>query len=361
MAGSVAGSIRGPATTIIRSPGTSRFACREAGDHASQQVVADARAADGDDAHPLVRAVAELGSQRAAVAELRRVEAGDVAGEAEVLLGPLADRRQPRPERVGDDVVGVADEDRPVAHARDSGRSARSSRRCSRRSGAPRARRRRASAASRRSRSATRRRPTSAPGSRAGSSRAPTPRRRSTGRTARSRTTSWKTMKFASRISSIRRSAWKQCRSCPADSDCDVRGLARQLRARRVDALAARLEHGCHRMLGQPVDLEVRVQPAQLVGDRDIAPGVAKSDRRGDVQRPPAAVRRAAPAARSAAGGHEEVAQQQVDLDRIAAGRHVAGAVQRDQLRRRSPRPAPRPARAADQVVGRRGSPGSGS
>jgi hypothetical protein len=46
-----------------------------------------------------------------------------------------------------------------------------------------------------------------------------------------------------------------------------------------MDALAARLEHSCHGVLSEPVDLEIRVQLAQLVGDRNIAPGVAKSDR----------------------------------------------------------------------------------
>ena len=35
-----------------------------------------------------------------------------------MLLGPVADHRQVGPERVADDVVGVADEDRPVADAR---------------------------------------------------------------------------------------------------------------------------------------------------------------------------------------------------------------------------------------------------
>ena len=35
----------------------------------------------------------------------------------------------------------------------------------------------------------------------------------------------------------------------------DVRGLVRQLGARRVDALALRLQHARDRILGQPVDL----------------------------------------------------------------------------------------------------------
>ena len=59
-------------------------------------------------------------AERAAVAELARVEARDVAGEVVVLLGPVADQRQLGAERVRDDVVGVADEDGAVAHAREA-------------------------------------------------------------------------------------------------------------------------------------------------------------------------------------------------------------------------------------------------
>ncbi len=62
--------------------------------------------------------VAQLLSHGRTVGELRGVEAGDVAGEVEVLLGPLANRGQPRTEQVRDDVVGLTDEDRPVAHPR---------------------------------------------------------------------------------------------------------------------------------------------------------------------------------------------------------------------------------------------------
>jgi hypothetical protein len=38
-------------------------------------------------------------------------------------------------------------------------------------------------------------------------------------------------------------------------------------------------------MLREPVDLEIRMQRAQLVGDRDVAPGVSEPDRRRDVER----------------------------------------------------------------------------
>ena len=44
----------------------------------------------------------------------------------------------------------------------------------------------------------------------------------------------------------------------------DVARLVRQVRARRMDPLALGLEHPRHRVLGQPVDLEVRQQRPQL-------------------------------------------------------------------------------------------------
>src|SRR5439155_14742754 len=78
-----------------------------------QERRADTGAADGDHAQRLV-SVPEL----RALAERARVESGDVAGEVEVPLGPLADRGQVRAEALVDDVLGVADEDRPVADAR---------------------------------------------------------------------------------------------------------------------------------------------------------------------------------------------------------------------------------------------------
>ena len=115
------GRSAGPATAIIRRPLTRRAASGIAGDDPAEQRLADAGAADGDDHDALVRLVAELAAQLlAALDERRRVEPGDVAAERVVALGPVADRRQPRPEVVGHDVVGVADEDRPVAQAREA-------------------------------------------------------------------------------------------------------------------------------------------------------------------------------------------------------------------------------------------------
>ena len=97
-----------------------------------------------------------------------------------------------------------------------------------------------------------------------------------------------------------------------------------------VDALALALQHPRDGILGEPVDLEVGLQPAQLAGDRHVALGVAQADRRGDVERPWAAVgavhRRVARSALAPEGILGEVAQRQVDLHRLAGVREVAGA-----------------------------------
>ena len=50
----------------------------------------------------------------------------------------------------------------------------------------------------------------------------------------------------------------------------DVARLVGEKRAGRMDALTARLEHRRHRMLRQPVDLQIGMQLAQLVRDRRI-------------------------------------------------------------------------------------------
>ena len=42
----------------------------------------------------------------------------------------------------------------------------------------------------------------------------------------------------------------------------DVLGLVCEVRARRMNVLAARLEHRRHRVLGEPVDLETRMELA---------------------------------------------------------------------------------------------------
>ena len=59
----------------------------------------------------------------------------------------------------------------------------------------------------------------------------------------------------------------------------DVARFAGQVRARGMNPLAMSLEHSSHRILRQPLDLEVRDEPAQLLGDGDVAPGMAEPDR----------------------------------------------------------------------------------
>ena len=77
----------------------------------------------------------------------------------------------------------------------------------------------------------------------------------------------------------MRRIAWKALRSCSDDSAVMCADSRRQLGAQRMDPLAVRLEHGRDRVLGEPVDLEVRVQLPELGGDRDVALGMAEADR----------------------------------------------------------------------------------
>ena len=93
-------------------------------------------------------------------------------------------------------------------------------------------------------------------------------------------------------------------------------------------------QHGRHRLLGEPLDLEARHLASQLVGDRNVAPGVTEADRRRDEQRSLGAVEHArprAPGGRPAADAVEQVAQHQVDLHRIAGLGRVARALQPDQ------------------------------
>ena len=73
----------------------------------------------------------------------------------------------------------------------------------------------------------------------------------------------------------------------PAGLGGDVRGLAGQPLAGGVDVLAFGVQHGGHRVLGQPVDLEIGAEPLQFLGDGHVAAGVAEPDRRGQVQGPP--------------------------------------------------------------------------
>src|SRR5262245_29075629 len=112
--------------------------------------------------------------------------------------------------------------------------------------------------------------------------------------------------------------------------------LVGELRARGVDALVLLREHARDRVLGEPVDLELGLEAAQLAGNRDIAPGVPEADRGADVEGalaarpptdPPGGARDRGLSRRLRALG--EVAKQQVHLYRVARLRAVARALER--------------------------------
>ncbi len=128
--------------------------------------------------------------------------------------------------------------------------------------------------------------------------------------------------------------AWKACRSCsPASYSMCADSLARKAE-RRVDPLAAVGQHGGHRILGQPVHLQVRLQGAELGGDGQVPPGVPQPDRRAEVQHPWTAARGPHPRRPGRGRGHQTVddlADQLVHAHRVAGGQAVPGAVQQHQ------------------------------
>ena len=112
----------------------------------------------------------------------------------------------------------------------------------------------------------------------------------------------------------------------------DVGRLARQVLARRVDGLALSFEDSRDRVLGKPVDLDVRDELAQLLGDGHVALGVSQPDRRRDVESAGTAVgavhRRVAPVPVSLG----ELSQGDVDGHGLAGVRHVADPLERQHL-----------------------------
>src|SRR5437660_321102 len=96
-----------------------------------------------------------------------------------------------------------------------------------------------------------------------------------------------------------------------------------------MNPLAPSLEQLGHRMLRQPVDLQVRLQFSQLIGDGNVALRMAEANRRRDVQRSPTARHRAPPGA-DLARALDEFADKQVNLDRIAGIWRMCGSVQGD-------------------------------
>ena len=281
------------------------------------------------------RRVPELVPQRLPVGELRRVEAGHVAGEVEVLLGPVADRREVGAEAVRNDVVGVADEQRPVAHA-----------------------------------------PVPSDvldhlgvvvGCQVGLVRAAILHRQPADEVCEPHV-------CRSLLLGVLVQVVVELPRLIADPEVvllrldevvedhevreqdlvhpppgleavevvlgrlrlDVARLVGQMLAGRMDPLTLALEHPGDRVLRQPIDFEIGMEPAQLFGDRHVALGVAEPDRRADVQGAPAAAATAAPPG-AVARSHPladrlralgEIAQQQVDLHGVASLGNVARALE---------------------------------
>ena len=255
-----------------------------AGDHPSEERLPDTGAADADDHDLLVRPEAELPTELlATLHERRRVESGDVAAERVVQLGPVADRGQARPEVVGDDVVRLPDEDRPVADPREAldvldhlgvvvGREERLA--------------------------------LAAGGHRQPSDEVGHP---GEGGPLQLRVLVQVVVDVPRLVADDEvvlavlddvvedHEVVEEDLVHPADRlervqvvlgglGGDVRRLAGQLRAHRVDPLAVGVEDGGDRVLGEPVDLKVGVELPQLRGDRDVPLGVPEADRRRDVE-----------------------------------------------------------------------------
>ena len=233
------------------------------------------------------RLVAELAAELLArLDEWSRVEPGDVAAEREVALGPVADRRHPRPEIVGHDVVRAADEDRPVAEAREAldvldhlgvvigGQEGL---------------------------------PVAAVGHRQPADEVGHP---GECRPLQLRVLVQEVVDVPRLVADHEvvlalldrvvedHEVGDEDLVHPADRlegvqvvagrlRGEVGRLRRQLGARRMDPLAARFEDRRHRVLGEPVDLEVGVELPELVRDRRVAHRVAQADGRGDVERAP--------------------------------------------------------------------------
>ncbi len=122
----------------------------------------------------------------------------------------------------------------------------------------------------------------------------------------------------------------------------DVGRLRCELRAQRVDSLAAGLQDRGDRVLGEPVDLEVGVEHPQLVRDRHVTLGVSEADGRRDVESAPTAGNRPGPAPWWR-GRSDEVPEQQVYFDRVAGMGQMA-----------------RPGEQPELSVGELGEPGTG-
>ena len=133
-----------------------------------------------------------------------------------------------------------------------------------------------------------------------------------------------------------------------------MRRIRRRARAQRMDPLAVRLQDPRDRVLGSQSISRSAGALAARQRDHDVALGVAQPDGRGDVQRATPPREAARPGLRPTAfivgrlDRPDEVAQKQVDLDRVARIRDVtatrdprdAGAGDRAAARA-NPRPGP--------------------
>ena len=142
------------------------------------------------------------------------------------------------------------------------------------------------------------------------------------------RITSSNSMKLATRISSIRRSASKACRSCsPASASMCPDSVSRWRDAgcTRSPAASSTLVTG---LCASHSMSRSGLRPAQLLRDRHVAARVSQADRRAQIQDPASSSQRTGPGDLLCRGrGYrvDEIADQRVDEDGVAAGEPVAG------------------------------------
>ena len=94
-----------------------------------------------------------------------------------------------------------------------------------------------------------------------------------------------------------------------------------------MDRLAARVQHARDGILREPVDLQIRMQRAQLARDGDVAQRVPEADRARDEQRALGPSQGAPP--RGTGRRAEKVAHGQVEADRMTRLRAMAGGLER--------------------------------
>ncbi len=302
-------------------------------DRSSQQVPTDAGPAHRHDADLLVVGVPEIGSNRSGVGDVRRVEAGDVPHEVEVLLGPVPDPRQSGSKGVGYDVAGIAHKQRAITQPWEAGDLLDHLR-------VVVGRQHRLAIAAVRHRE---------PADEVGQ---PDVRRPlELGVLVQEVVELPGLVPDPGVIGLVLDQVGEHHEVVDEDlvhlADglervqvvlrglrLDVGRLVGEIPRRRVDPLTSALQQLGQRVLGEPVDLDVRMQPAQLVGDGDVATRMAEADRGRQEQHPPLAIERSGPAPRdrlSRAEIADEVTDRVVDDDRLSRLREMPGAVEQQQ------------------------------